>query len=120
MTGNIPQGQVSVILWIIALVILGLGIYLLKLSGKMRREERVSDFLIPAAAMRQVTDKRALAHYLSKRVRVLSVSCILFGLLLILYQLLHFPSYLAVAFALALLVVYLWFSRELQKAVKSF
>lgn len=120
MSAGIRQGQLALIIWILALVLVGLGIYLFALAGRMREEKKVSEFLIPATELYKIQDMEGLADYLSDRVRILSIACMVFGLVLILYQLIHFPAYIAVAFALALLIVYLWFSRGLREGVKRF
>ena len=111
MSAGIRQGQLALIIWVLALVLVGLGIYLFALAGRMREEKKVSEFLIPATELYKIQDMKGLAGYLSGRV---------LGLVLILYQLIHFPAYIAVAFALALLIVYLWFSRGLREGVKRF
>jgi hypothetical protein len=73
-------------MFIIDMVILGVGIYFLYLSIKMRITQKVESFIIPEETLKQCKDEKGFARFLAIRQMILSIIMIICGALMAIHE----------------------------------
>ncbi len=73
-------------MFIIDIVILGVGIYFLYLSIKMRITQKVESFIIAEETLKQCKDEKGFANFLAIRQMIFSIIMIICGVLMAIHE----------------------------------
>lgn len=101
---------------IIDIVIVVFGIYLLFLAVRMKKNQRVEQFIIAEELLKKCNEEKLLASYLSVRLMIFSIIMIICGALMIVHETVFSMGYGYYFVVLVLAVSFLVFYKQLTDA----
>lgn len=102
-------------------IILLLGVYLVYITGKMKKDQRVNQILVPELDMMKCSDQGAYVDFLVPRVYIFAAVCIVFGVQGLLNDLAFDMGTIVNAGMIVIFVAaWVWFSVQLRKGKEKF